>query len=1220
MDFQMRNARAKSLGLLSLLFLSAVLSIFLVSTPSPAHAVTATVTIILTAAPGSSVLTASNYIVATYTSGGTGGHTANLVDGTNSITADVGTQVSLAAKSSASTTTERWCILQSISADGSTCVATTFYPGGGITVTYEYADQLLEFSSFGTSGGAIPSAVNTNLVGWWKLDEGTGTTTADSSGNGNTGTLEGTPIPQWLNPAQCVSGGCLNFNSAATQYVSATSTGFPTGSAAISAFAWFYPTGFASSQEIFSYGAGVGSGQFDLFLYTAGTLYNSYAGQSGLSPPLGQWDFVGITYAAGSSSMTIYLNGQSQVMSLAGPLSIAPGGSVYIGYQTANQYPMNGRIDDVRFYSIALSAAQELQQYQSYQPTMNYMTGSPAAASSIIGSWPLDEGSGVTANDASPNNNPGTLTNSPTWTNSCGPALLECLSFSSSSSEYVGMGAYPNPAGSFTITAWFETSSTQSQAILAHGYVASETGWLMRIDLVGGKYVLDCSIQSGASFIVASGTTAINDGNWHFGACVFSSASYIEIYVDGVGYFSTTAIAGAANANAFRIGVDDAGNYFNGKIGAVQLYSIALTPTQVQQEYQSYFPTTNGLTLATSTNSVWANKGSVYTTTTPTQGLSTTERWAANEAQTNGLVGYWPMEEESGAFTADLSGNGHYGTLVNSPTWASGASCKFGDCLSFASASHQYTATNPISFPSSFTVSVWWKTTQAFSQISDWGYSSQNNGMELYTDNGKFGCAINDGTHTISLDSGSNANNGAFHLFTCVFVAGSSLTTYMDGAEVATSAGSTSMIGSSPFWLAFNGVATWGTGSADDLRIYSAALSAGQVAELYSLATFSTLTTSGTISPTYYHQYSGTVAYALSVFFYDTATTVIFTRYGGMATATLTTSLTAYWMDSTTSCSATNPLGTSTSSQRWDTGTQCNSGSPISAAFSQTLTYYNQFLLTYSYAILGGGTVTAPTLTCSAFGSPYAPSLTTSATGYWCDTGQSWTVPNPLTNSGGTERWDTTTTVTGTVSAALTTLFSYTHQYALVVLYSIADSGLSNHPNMAYTSFGSPTSLGLTTSYQTVWADAGSSWTATSPFVSQPDLKTWYPSPRGGTVPAGQGQSDSPFTITYSSQTPSCGAATAVGSEEAGCYAQSFFQVWLPLIGLNFFMGFLVGAPLIAMWIKSENSWYPMILFIAAGGIFAGGLPNTFGVLGVVFATIGLIGVVYKVFTRPQAG
>ena len=45
-----------------------------------------------------------------------------------------------------------------------------------------------------------------------------------------------------------------------------------------------------------------------------------------------------------------------------------------------------------------------------------------------------------------------------------------------------------------------------------------------------------------------------------------------------------------------------------------------------------------------------------------------------------GLVGYWKMDEQSGATVGDTSGNNNAGTLTNGPTWASG---KVGGALNF---------------------------------------------------------------------------------------------------------------------------------------------------------------------------------------------------------------------------------------------------------------------------------------------------------------------------------------------------------------------------------------------------------------------------------------------------------------------------------------------------------------------------------------------------------
>ena len=45
-------------------------------------------------------------------------------------------------------------------------------------------------------GLVLTSAAQADLVGWWRLDDGSGTTVSDSSTNGNDGTFAGTP--EWV--------------------------------------------------------------------------------------------------------------------------------------------------------------------------------------------------------------------------------------------------------------------------------------------------------------------------------------------------------------------------------------------------------------------------------------------------------------------------------------------------------------------------------------------------------------------------------------------------------------------------------------------------------------------------------------------------------------------------------------------------------------------------------------------------------------------------------------------------------------------------------------------------------------------------------------------------------------------------------------------------------------------------------------------------------------
>ncbi len=63
------------------------------------------------------------------------------------------------------------------------------------------------FMNIGPNAQTVYASTTDGLVGYWKFDEGTGTTVSDSSGNGNTGTLVNNP--QWVEGKQ---GSALNFN------------------------------------------------------------------------------------------------------------------------------------------------------------------------------------------------------------------------------------------------------------------------------------------------------------------------------------------------------------------------------------------------------------------------------------------------------------------------------------------------------------------------------------------------------------------------------------------------------------------------------------------------------------------------------------------------------------------------------------------------------------------------------------------------------------------------------------------------------------------------------------------------------------------------------------------------------------------------------------------------------------------------------------------------
>ncbi|MBK7513902.1 MAG: hypothetical protein IPI76_16845 [Chloracidobacterium sp.] len=93
-------------------------------------------------------------------------------------------------------------------------------PAGPAWLLSEKNSSTMVESMFAGRNFFAPCGTDPNLVGCWQFSEGSGTTAADGSGNGNTGTLVGDtiPNPMWTadrfgNPSQA-----LHFNGT-SQYV-----------------------------------------------------------------------------------------------------------------------------------------------------------------------------------------------------------------------------------------------------------------------------------------------------------------------------------------------------------------------------------------------------------------------------------------------------------------------------------------------------------------------------------------------------------------------------------------------------------------------------------------------------------------------------------------------------------------------------------------------------------------------------------------------------------------------------------------------------------------------------------------------------------------------------------------------------------------------------------------------------------------------------------------
>jgi hypothetical protein len=210
---------------------------------------------------------------------------------------------------------------------------------------------------------ALPAGEIANLaglVGYWKFDENTGTTAADSSGNGNTGTLTSgaTLCPGQIGAAVCLDG--------VDDYVQVGAQSSLVMTSAASFTAWIFPTG-AGSHATVGGTILVKEGEYVIARFPNGTIQWGFANSNpgwqfintGYVAPLNQWTHLAVTYDSGT--IKTYANG-ILVHSYSGSGSIGDQltaqNDFRIGGRQVISQQFQGEIDEVRVYNRALTAGE----------------------------------------------------------------------------------------------------------------------------------------------------------------------------------------------------------------------------------------------------------------------------------------------------------------------------------------------------------------------------------------------------------------------------------------------------------------------------------------------------------------------------------------------------------------------------------------------------------------------------------------------------------------------------------------------------------------------------------------------------------------------------------------------------------------------------------------------------------------------------------------------
>ncbi|HTK85051.1 MAG TPA: LamG-like jellyroll fold domain-containing protein, partial [Patescibacteria group bacterium] len=215
-------------------------------------------------------------------------------------------------------------------------------------------------------------------VGWWKLDESSGTIASDSSGYANDATMGYyycCTLPTWA-PTGGKINGALQVSSASTNYVQTADTTSLQLSGSWTISGWINLTSLPPLNNYYTmvtrgvsgpsnYGLGVDNefcapGTVEWFLWNndtgGGFPHVCYGGTINANT----WYFIAGTYDSTTLTQTLYVNGTAVAN---GTQSLPPyssaGTGVSIGYDDCcNGGFANATIDDVRVYNRVLSAAE----------------------------------------------------------------------------------------------------------------------------------------------------------------------------------------------------------------------------------------------------------------------------------------------------------------------------------------------------------------------------------------------------------------------------------------------------------------------------------------------------------------------------------------------------------------------------------------------------------------------------------------------------------------------------------------------------------------------------------------------------------------------------------------------------------------------------------------------------------------------------------------------
>jgi RHS repeat-associated protein len=490
------------------------------------------------------------------------------------------------------------------------------------TVSYGY-DQANRLTS-ATTASYPTTVLGASPLAYWRLGESSGSTAVDTSGHSDSGTYTG-GVTHTSSGVKTDVDQSATFNG--SNYVTVASPGVEAGqSSTVSVEAWVKTSVGTGNNYVVSEGSSTSTTPFDgihinaglaAFTVSGATLNVTATGTTTVSD--NQWHhLVGVR---NGMSVSIYVDGRLDGSATGSTGTVALDyttiGALHRTTTFGNKF--TGSIDEPAFFATALSAAQITNHYQA--GTTNY--AGRITAANPVGFWRLNETAGTSAANSSQNTQTGTYTGG--YTLGTGPGAI--TGETDTAPTFNGTTGYVNvtPAltvgtlNAYSVDAWVKTTATGNQYIVAEGNTgASFTG----LHVNAGKAVFTVM---GTTNVSVTGTTTINDDQWHYltGVRSGTGGNTLSIYVDGaldnaatgtpgtVGAFTTTTIGALSRTSVT--------NFFAGAIADAAFYNSSLTGTQIKRNQlhgRAHIPA-----------ATYAYDGDGLRTRKTVNGVSTTYTW-----------------------------------------------------------------------------------------------------------------------------------------------------------------------------------------------------------------------------------------------------------------------------------------------------------------------------------------------------------------------------------------------------------------------------------------------------------------------------------------------------------------------------------------------------------------------------------------------------------------